>query len=283
MTYDISSEHNVTQIVSGFSLFSNPHLLHCGNLTSHVVWLCTRLMRTGFHLRCQPLLTFAHYLGSSICKDLSIVLEVKLLRIDSLCTLGRFGEALHHFYQVVSGKFLPNPADFIRARVQTKAMPFSNQKPLYEHHNHQTLMSLCSINFNQSPYTNIYGRELCYSITLCQARLLISIADLIYELPTEPISESSANLSRAESNAERPPPKDLLSPTKSKSQEKKIQSKKSRDKRESISFIDVKTIAGGEIKWKLLDGAVTLVKDVFKLIVLPKDGMKRWIFHTTYS
>ena len=273
MTYDISPEHNVTQIVPGSNLFANPHLFHCGNLTSHVVWLCTRLTRTGFHLRCQPLLTLANYLGSSICKDLSVTIEVKLLRIDSLCALGRFEEALLHFHQIVSGKFLPNPADFIRSRVQTKVMPFSNQKPLSEYHNQQTLQTLCSVNVNQSPYTNIYGRELCYSITLCQAKLLVSIAELIYELPTEPNNDSNTSLVRAESQGEKPA-KDVLSATKSKSQEKKTQAKRSKDKRESISFIDVKTIAAGEIKWKLLDGAVDLVKDVLKVVVLPpKDGM----------
>lgn len=272
MTYDISPEHNVTQIVPGYNLFANPHLFHCGNLTSHVVWLCTRLTRTGFHLRCQPLLTLAHYLGSSICKNLSVTLEVKLLRIDSLCALGRFEEALDHFHQIVSGKFLPNPADFIRARVQTKPMPFSNQKPLSEYQNHQTLQTLCSVNVSQSPYTNIYGRELCYSITLCQAKLLVSIADLIYELPTEPTDESTTSLPLADNQVEKLS-KDVLILTKSKSPEKKVQTRRSRDRRDSISFIDFKTLTAGEIKWKLLDGAVTLVKDVLKLIVLPEDGV----------
>ena len=164
------------------AFFTDLHHLHCGNLTISVVWIATRLIRTGFHLRCQPLLTLAHYLASAACQDLSTTIEVKLLRIESLCALGRFEAALYHFYCVVSGKFLPNPADFIRTKVQSRPLPFNDSKALADKLNNQTLHHLCSLNVNQSPYTNVYGRELCYKISVAQSQILISIAELVNEV-----------------------------------------------------------------------------------------------------
>ena len=181
--YDVSSDQTIKQIIPGMAFFTDLHHLQCGNLTISVVWIATRLIRTGFHLRCQPLLTLAHYLASTICQDLPTTIEVKLLRIESLCALGRFEAVLHHFHHIVSGKCLPNPADFIRTKVQqSKPLPFDDSKALNERSNNQTLHNLCSINVNQSPYTNVYGRELCYKVSVVQSQILISIAELVSEV-----------------------------------------------------------------------------------------------------
>ncbi|XP_066927211.1 cilia- and flagella-associated protein 54-like isoform X2 [Clytia hemisphaerica] len=273
ITYDISTEETVKQVIPGLHFFSDMHHLHCGNLTSHLIWLTTRLIRNGFYLRCQPLLTLSHYMASTICKDINTTIEVKLLRIKSLSALERFEEAFHHFYHVVSGKMLPSPADFIRAKVNTKHFVFKNTKLITDQLNVHCLHQVCGININQSPYTNIYGRELCNKISIAQSGLLASVAELLNEIPIEASpsvsKESSTSSSTPNSNSkEKMMNKERGSPP-SKKSDRKMQAKKSK---ENIQLIDVKQHSLNNLKWKLLNSAENAVRDILKLIVVPKNG-----------
>ena len=267
MTYDVSSDQTIKQIVPGLAFFTDLHHLHCGNLTISVVWIATRLIRTGFHLRCQPLLTLGHYLASTVCQDLSTTIEIKLLRIESLCALGRFEAALHHFHHVVSGKCLPNPADIIRAKVLSRQLPFDDSKPLTDKKNFQTLNNLCLVNVNQSSYANIYGKELCHKISVAQSKILISIAELVNEVPSEDVKDSSsADLMSGLLTAEK-----SISVAQLRISKSNVQFKKSRDKSDEVSFIDMKQSSLlNQIKWKLLNRADPIVREMLKVIFIPK-------------
>ena len=211
-------------------------------------------------------------MSSTICKDINTTIEVKILRINSLSALGRFEEAFHHFYHIVSGKMLPSPADFIRAKVNTKHFVFKNTKLITDQLNVHCLHQVCSINVNQSPYTNIYGRELCNKISIAQSGLLASVAELLNEIPVEASpsvsKETSTSSSTANSNSKEKINKERGSPP-SKKTDRKIQAKKSK---ENIQLIDVKQHSLNNLKWKLLNSAETAVRDILKLITVPKNG-----------
>lgn len=209
----------------------------------------------------QPLLTLLHYLACVVCKDLSCALEVKLLRVQSLCALRDYEAAIHHFRHVINGHALPKPADVIRVKVKCRSLQFNAKDPLLYEKNYQTLMFLCNVRFNQSPYTNVYGKEFVNKVAVCQSNLLISIAELVHDLPSYDVLSEETGLESQESS------KESLKDAKSQSKLPQGQQKKSRDKpldSPPLLLVDVKSVQPDELKGKLIVAAETILTSVLQ-------------------
>ena len=182
--YDIGPNHIITQIVPGLNLFTDQHRIHCGSLTANIIWLSRYLVKVGFYLEALPLLTFSHYLAHSICKDLRSVIEVKLLRIESLCHLNMFQLAFQYLIHVLTGGTLPGPAEIIRNKIQHRWSQLLNFKSIQDLKNQNILLDLCNFTLSQ-PHINVYGKFLCSKISVCQATLLVAMASVVSDTPTD--------------------------------------------------------------------------------------------------
>lgn len=273
--YDIALDQVVNQVIPGLNLFADLHRIHCGSLAASMLWVAKYQVKRGFYLEVQPLLTFLHYLACVVCRDLSIALEVKLLRVETLCALRDFEAAIHHFCYVINGNTLPKPADVIRSKIKPKTVSFNEKEPLFVGKNYQTLKYISIYQFNQIPYTNVYGKEFLNKVVLCQSRLLISIAEVIYDYPTfdELRSDDVADI------------QDQQFPGKSKDVSKESlkvqkslpngQRKKSREKSVEVPplvLIDVKTVQPEVLKGKLLAAAEKMLKNILPTLVDSNEG-----------
>ncbi|XP_057307241.1 cilia- and flagella-associated protein 54-like [Hydractinia symbiolongicarpus] len=250
--FDISDHQSFDQIIPGLNFFSDPYRIHCADLTASVSWLSKFLVKQGFYIPVQPLLTLGQYLANFICKNVASAVGVKLMRIESLCKLHMFSGAVQNFVHILSGTHLPAPD--MRTQVQRKWAKLKDSRPLTDPKNVKVLTQLIDFTLNEH-HLATYGKALCNHISVCHALLMISIAEIIYERPsTEPVVVVEKEAEKVE----------VFNIKLTKSQSK-INSQKSRDKMADVTvtlnstetFVSLK-----ELKARLLDSAETRLEEM---------------------
>lgn len=185
-------------ILPGLNLFADQHRLNASSLMSTLAWLCKYLIKRGFYVEVQPLLTFSQYLANTICKSLQYAVEIKLLRVESLCKLNKFSLAFKYFQDICMGVTLPSPADILRNKYNQKFPSFSDSKHFSDHENIASLSTLCNFKF-VAIHQNVYGKVLCRMIAHAHSLLLIQLASVIKVLPSDEGCEVSDSITQVTS------------------------------------------------------------------------------------
>lgn len=234
-----------------------------------MIWVAKHQIRRGFYLEVQPTLALLQYFTCWVCQDLSTTLEVKLMRIESLCELGDYAAAIRHFVYVINGISMPKPGDMIRAKVLSHMAEFNNNEPPNVGNNYRTLKFLCGVRLNTTIHMAIYGEESCQKIYLCQVRLLLSIAQLIYDVPSFDATEESSELESREVTEVKEASKESLQSVHSSyiRISPAIQRKKSKQLAEvppvsATSVAEIKHLPLTEMKGKLLASAEQILNNV---------------------
>ena len=182
MDYNIGVNKSIATIIPGTNLFSDNNRIHCSNLTDCAIWLAKHLIKFGFYLEAQPILTFTQYLATTICQDVSSIIEVKLLRVESLCHLNMFACAIEYFSQIISGSEIFGISDSMKLKIKLKLKKFDDSLSLWDETNVKIVNKLCTATLKDI-HSNIYGSCLCNKIVYAQANILVSMASVIYEIP----------------------------------------------------------------------------------------------------
>ena len=247
-------------IIPGINLFSDDHRLYCISMIDNLIWLSRRFIFDGFFVEVQPLLTLVQYLANTIAKNLYTSFLVKMLRIESLCEIQLFGEAIDFFVLVCCGKNLPSPANVIRNKYQGKWSGFTSLKKVYDVENGTVISQLCS--FKLLPvHQNVYGKAVCQKIMLIQAFILIKLGSVIHEIPAKQIlHEKNIQVLNVEKEVVEKASVGRRTPASRKSKEKEltVQIESSLEMAQTSSSGNI----SADRKGSMLEAALNILKDI---------------------
>ena len=247
-------------IIPGINLFSDDHRLYCVSMIDNLIWLSKRFIFDGFFVEVQPLLTLVQYLASTIAKNLYTSFLVKLLRIESLCEIQFFGEAIDFFVQVCCGKNLPSPANVIKNKYQGKWSSFASLKKVFDIENGTIISQLCG--FKLLPiHQNVYGKFICRKMMLIQAFILIKLASVIHEIPAkQSLNEKNVQVLNLEKEVVEKANTGRRTPASRKSKEKEltVQIESSLEMAQTSSSDNI----SADRKGSMLEAALSILKDI---------------------
>ena len=229
-------------------------------MIDNLIWLSKRFVFDGFFVEVQPLLTLVQYLASTIAKNLYTSFLVKLLRIESLCEIQLFGEAIDFFVQVCCGKNLPSPANVIKNKYQAKWSNFTSLQKVNDIENGTVISQLCG--FKLLPvHHNVYGKAICQKIMQTQAFILIKLASVIHEIPAKQIlNQKNVQVLNVEKEVVEKVSvgRRTSGSRKSKEKELTVQIESSLEMAQTFSFGNI----SADRKGSMLEAALNILKDV---------------------